>query len=52
MSAVLTIAGATRDDVPRLVEDAVAAGRRLYAVRTLTSTLEEVYLEAVGGETS
>ncbi|HEY3541392.1 MAG TPA: ATP-binding cassette domain-containing protein, partial [Gaiellaceae bacterium] len=47
-----TIAGATRDDVPRLVREAVAAGRRVFGVRTLTSTLEEVYLEAVGGETS
>ena len=31
--------------------EAVAAGRRVYGVRVLTSTLEEVYLEAVGGET-
>jgi len=38
--------------VPRLVAEAVAAGRRVFGVRTLTSTLEEVYLEAVGGETS
>jgi ABC-2 type transport system ATP-binding protein len=48
---VHTIAGATRDDVPRLIEDAVAAGRRIYGVHVLTSTLEETYLEAVGGET-
>ena len=47
-----TIDGATRDDVPRLVEEAVRAGRRVYGVRVLTSTLEDVYLEAVGGETS
>ena len=47
-----TIEGATREDVPRLVEDAVRAGRRIYGVRVLTSTLEDVYLEAVGGETS
>ena len=46
------IAGATRDDVPRLVAEAVAAGRAVYGVRVLTSTLEDVYLEAVGGETS
>ena len=45
------VEGATRDDVPRLIEEAVRAGRRVYGVRTLTSTLEEVYLEAVGGET-
>jgi ABC-2 type transport system ATP-binding protein len=47
-----TVAGATREDAPRLVAEAVAAGRRVYGVRVLTSTLEEVYLEAVGGETS
>jgi ABC-2 type transport system ATP-binding protein len=46
------IEGATREDAPRLVADAVAAGRKVYGVRILTSTLEEVYLEAVGGETS
>ena len=47
-----TIDGALREDVPRLVAEAVAAGRRVYGVRVLTSTLEDVYLEAVGGETS
>ncbi|HSB38630.1 MAG TPA: ABC transporter ATP-binding protein [Gaiellaceae bacterium] len=41
-----------REDVPRLVADLVAAGRKVYGVRVLTSTLEETYLEAVGGETS
>jgi len=48
---VRTIAGATREDAPRLVAEAVADGRRVYGVRVLTSTLEETYLEAVGGET-
>jgi len=48
---VRTVAGATREDAPRLVAEAVAAGRRVYGVRVLTSTLEETYLEAVGGET-
>ena len=48
---VRTITGATRDDAPRLVAEAVAAGRRVYGLRVLTSTLEETYLEAVGGET-
>jgi ABC-2 type transport system ATP-binding protein len=47
-----TIEGATREDAPRLVAEAVAEGRRVYGVRVLTSTLEDVYLEAVGGETS
>ena len=49
---VRTIERATREDVPRLVAEAVAAGRKVYGVRVLTSTLEDVYLEAVGGETS
>jgi ABC-2 type transport system ATP-binding protein len=46
-----TIQGAMREDAPRLVAEALAAGRRVYGVRVLTSTLEETYLEAVGGET-
>jgi ABC-2 type transport system ATP-binding protein len=44
--------GASREDTPRLVSELVATGRRVYGVRVLTSTLEETYLEAVGGETS
>jgi ABC-2 type transport system ATP-binding protein len=44
--------GASRDDAPRLVAELVAEGRKVYGVRVLTSTLEETYLEAVGGETS
>ena len=46
------IEGATREDAPRLVAEAVAAGRRVFGVNVLTSTLEETYLEAVGGESS
>ena len=42
----------TREDVPRIVAEAVRSGDHVYGVRVLTSTLEEVYLEAVGGETS
>jgi hypothetical protein len=38
--------------VPRIVDAAVRDGERVYGVRVLTSTLEEEYLEAVGGETS
>ena len=49
---VRLVEGAGRDDVPGLVADAVSAGRRVYGVRVLSSTLEETYLEAVGGETS
>jgi ABC-2 type transport system ATP-binding protein len=47
-----TVEGATREDAPRLVAEAIAAGRRVYGVRVLTSTLEETYLEAVGDEVS
>ncbi|MDQ3895193.1 MAG: ABC transporter ATP-binding protein [Actinomycetota bacterium] len=43
-------AGATREDAPRIVADLVAAGENVYRVQVLTSTLEDVYLEAVGGE--
>jgi ABC-2 type transport system ATP-binding protein len=46
-----TVEGALRDDVPRLVAEAVRDGRSVYGVRVLTSTLEDTYLEAVGGET-
>jgi ABC-2 type transport system ATP-binding protein len=42
--------GASREDVPRIVEELVRDGHRIYSVRTLTSTLEETYLEAVGDE--
>jgi hypothetical protein len=47
---VQLIEGARREDVPRLVAEAVAAGHRVYGVSVLSSTLEDVYLEAVGGE--
>jgi ABC-2 type transport system ATP-binding protein len=49
---VRTIEGAGREDAARLVAEAVAAGRSVYGVRVLTSTLEDVYLEVVGGESS
>jgi ABC-2 type transport system ATP-binding protein len=39
-------------DVPRVVEELVGAGERVYEARLLTSTLEDVYLDAVGGQTS
>jgi ABC-2 type transport system ATP-binding protein len=45
------IDGASHEDIPRLVAEAVAAGRSVYGVRALASTLEDAYLEAVGGET-
>jgi ABC-2 type transport system ATP-binding protein len=40
---------ATRDDVPRIVRELVAAGEDVYGVRVLRSSLEDVYLEVVGG---
>jgi ABC-2 type transport system ATP-binding protein len=43
--------GAARDDVPAIVAELVASGERVYGARVLASTLEEVYLEAVGGRT-
>jgi len=39
---------AGRAEVPQLVAGLVSSGRRVYGVRVLTSTLEEVYLETVG----
>ena len=42
--------GATREDAPRIVGELVAAGERVYEVRVLASTLEDVYLAAVGEE--
>jgi ABC-2 type transport system ATP-binding protein len=41
---------ARREDAPRLVRELVAAGEDVYGVRVVASTLEDVYLEAVGGE--
>jgi ABC-2 type transport system ATP-binding protein len=47
-----TYAEAGRDDIPRLIAELVRDGQDVYGARVLTSTLEEVYVEAVGGETS
>src|ERR671915_1523331 len=41
---------AGRNEVPGLVAAAVGEGRRIYGVRVLATTLEEEYLEAVGGD--
>jgi ABC-2 type transport system ATP-binding protein len=41
---------AGRDDAPRLVADLVAQGEQVYGVRVLSTTLEEIYLSAVGDE--
>jgi ABC-2 type transport system ATP-binding protein len=44
-------AEAGRDEIPRLIAELVRAGEDVYGARVLTSTLEEVYVEAVGGDT-
>jgi ABC-2 type transport system ATP-binding protein len=49
---VRLFAEAVRDEVPALVEGLVRDGRRIYGVRVLATTLEEEYLEAVGGDTA
>jgi ABC-2 type transport system ATP-binding protein len=43
--------GVGREDVPKIVTDLVAAGELVYGVRVLETTLEEIYLEAVGDQT-
>jgi len=48
-SGVRLFEAARREDAPRLVAEVVAAGEEVYGVRVITSTLEEVYLDAVGG---
>jgi ABC-2 type transport system ATP-binding protein len=50
-SGVRVFAGAQREDAPRIVAELVAAGERVYRVEVRHSSLEEVYLEAVGGQT-
>jgi len=45
-------AQAGRDEVPALVEALVRDGERIYGVRVLATSLEEEYLEAVGGDTA
>lgn len=40
-----------REDVPQLVAAAVAAGESVYGVRMLSGSLEDAYLDAVGGRT-
>jgi ABC-2 type transport system ATP-binding protein len=39
---------ARRDDAPGIVRELVAAGEDVFAVRVLTSSLEDAYLEAIG----
>jgi ABC-2 type transport system ATP-binding protein len=39
--------GATREEVPDIVERLIAAGERIYEVRLVRSTLEDAYLAVV-----
>jgi ABC-2 type transport system ATP-binding protein len=50
-SGVRTFEGAVREDAPRIVAELVAAGERVYRVEVRHSSLEDVYLDAVGGQT-
>jgi ABC-2 type transport system ATP-binding protein len=50
-SGVRVFEGAGREDAPRIVNELVAGGERVYRVEVRHSSLEEVYLEAVGGQT-
>jgi ABC-2 type transport system ATP-binding protein len=49
---VRMFAEARREEVPDLVDALVREGRRIYGVRVVATTLEEEYLEAVGGDTA
>jgi ABC-2 type transport system ATP-binding protein len=49
---VRLFAEAGRDEVPALVDQLVRDGRRIYGVHVLATSLEEEYLEAVGGDTA
>jgi len=46
-----TYPDAGREDIPRLIAELVRGGQDVFGARVLTSTLEEVYVEAVGGAT-
>jgi ABC-2 type transport system ATP-binding protein len=46
---VRKFAQATREEVPRIVRELVDAGEEIYGVRVVRSSLEDVYLEVVGG---
>ena len=43
---------ASREETPGLVESLVRGGRRVYGVRVVATSLEEEYLEAVGGDSA
>jgi ABC-2 type transport system ATP-binding protein len=48
-SGLRRFAQATREEVPRIVRELVDAGEEIYGVRVVRSSLEDVYLEVVGG---
>jgi ABC-2 type transport system ATP-binding protein len=50
-AGVRVFEGAGREEAPHIVSELVAAGERVYRVELRHSSLEEVYLEAVGGQT-
>jgi ABC-2 type transport system ATP-binding protein len=50
-AGVRVFEGARRDDAPGIVAELVAAGERVYRVEVRHSSLEDVYLEAVEGQT-
>ena len=50
-AGVQVFAGAGREEAPRIVAELVAAGERVYRVDVRHSSLEDVYLETVGGQT-
>jgi ABC-2 type transport system ATP-binding protein len=42
-------AQATREEIPRIVRELVEAGEDVFEIRVLRSSLEDTYLEVVGG---
>jgi ABC-2 type transport system ATP-binding protein len=44
-----TFPRATREDIPQIVRELVEAGDDVYEIRLVRSTLEDTYLEVVGG---
>jgi len=50
-SGEMTFDGMVREDAPTIVAELVRSGERVYRVEVRHSSLEDVYLEAVGGET-
>jgi ABC-2 type transport system ATP-binding protein len=48
-AGVRVFEGAGREEAPGIVAGLVGEGAQVFAVRVLSSTLEDTYLEAVGG---